>query len=415
MILKVEQAMNLINYSKQELKGLLIDISTQTGTKYLHVFLLLRFKEIIMIITKAEIVTLSIPMKEPFTVSFGTIHERIVLLVKLYTKDGLVGYGECASLHIPAYLPEFTGGERLVLIEFIIPSLLKRNIDSVEELIKNYTFIKGHNFAKAGVECAFWHILSQKEEKSLQELFGGTRDTIEVGESLGVKSSVEETIEEIQFGLEKGYKRFKIKIKLGWDLQLVKEIRKNFPTIPLMVDGNSDYSIDHIEYLKQLDQYHLMMIEQPLGYNDIIDHALLQKEIATPICLDESITNSEDTRKALFLKSCQIINIKPGRVGGPSETIKIHNYCKERNVPVWCGGLIETGIGRSFNVALASLENFTYPSDISETLRFFEEDVVDNPYTIMDGLIEVPNKAGLGFDINDKVIGKYTIDRQIIR
>ncbi len=368
-----------------------------------------------MIITKAEIVTLSIPLKEPFRVSFGTIKERVVLLVKLYTKNDYIGYGECASFHLPTYLPEFTGGESLVLKEFLIPSILGKKMDSTDELIKNYTFIKGHNFAKTAVECAFWHILSQKDNKSLKELFGGEKDRIEVGESIGVQRTIEETLREIQKGLDKGYKRFKVKIQQGWDIELVQEIRKNCPALPLMVDGNSDYSLEHIEILKHLDQFNLLMIEQPLGYDDIVDHSVLQKEIETPICLDESILNRQDTRKALFLKSCRIINVKPPRVGGPSETMKIHDYCEERNVPVWCGGLIETGIGRAFNIALASLPNFTYPADISETLRFFEEDIVDNPYTILDGLIDVSEKAGLGFDINDKVIEKYTIDRQVVR
>lgn len=363
-----------------------------------------------MKITRAHIRTIRIPLLEPFTVSFGTITERVSIIVSLETDSDIVGYGECPSLHFPSYVPDFTSGEREVLREFIIPAILGKDIETAQDLVALYSFVKGHNFAKTAVESAFWHILSQKNNVSLKSLFGGVREKIEVGESLGIRTTVEETIEEVSLRISEGFKRIKIKTKRGWDLQLLDAIRAKYPEVPLMVDGNSDYSLEQMEQLKKFDAYNLMMIEQPLAYNDIVDHSVLQRELKTPICLDESILDAEDARKALSLGSCRIINIKPGRVGGPLEVMKIHDLCQRQSIPVWCGGLLETGIGRAFNIALASLPNFTLPADMSETRLFFAQDLVKDPYKTIKGEIAVPDKPGLGFDIDEIALRKYTAD-----
>jgi O-succinylbenzoate synthase len=229
---------------------------------------------------------------------------------------------------------------------------------------------------------------------------------------LGIKNTIEETLDEVRLRLDEGFRRIKVKIQQGWDVALVKAIRKKFPDICLMLDANSDYSLKDLVLLKKLDQFNLLMLEQPLEYDDIVDHSILQQQIKTPICLDESILSAEDARKALYLGSCKTINIKPARVGGPLETIKIHNLCQKQKIPVWCGGLLETGIGRAFNIALASLPNFKYPADMSETKLFYQEDLVDDPYQIKAGFIDVPDKPGLGFKINERRIQKYTVDKE---
>jgi O-succinylbenzoate synthase len=362
-----------------------------------------------MIIQEVQLVSLHLPIKTPFRVSFGTVSERIITLVKLFADNGQVGYGECSALHFPSYVPEFTAGELLILKGWIVPAILGKEINSPAEFRAQYAFIKGHNFAKHAAESAFWHLLALEQGKSLKELFGGTRNRIEVGESLGIKPTIQETLDEVQLRLDEGFRRIKVKIMRSRDIELVRAIRNQFPNICLTLDANSDYTLDHLDLLKELDRFDLLMLEQPLGYDDIVDHSILQQQMKTPICLDESILNAEDARKALYLGSCRNINIKPARVGGPLETIAIHDLCQAKGIPVWCGGLLETGIGRAFNIALASLPGFTQPADMSETRLFYHEDIVDNPYEIKNGWIDVPNEPGLGFQINDQKIAKYTV------
>lgn len=365
-----------------------------------------------MQIIKAEIFVAELPLVYPFTTSFGIIKKRSTVIVKLISKEGYVGWGESAALPEPIYSSETVDTELIILSKYLIPSILNKDFQSVEDFIVSYNFVKGNNFAKCGLECAFWCLLSQEKNKSLIELFGGTRAKIAVGESIGIKKSMEETLGEVKLRLSEGYQRIKLKIQPGWDLDVVKSVRKSFSNIPLMVDGNSAYTLEDVAVFTKLDTYDLLMVEQPLGDTDIIDHAFLQKKIKTPICLDESILSVEDARKAIELNACKIINIKPGRIGGILESIKIHNYCQKKHIPVWCGGMLESGIGRAYNIALASLSNFKYPTDMSPYNIFYKEDLI-NPSYIVDktGYIKVSDKPGLGYAVDEKKLKQFTSDK----
>lgn len=368
-----------------------------------------------MRIKKITLYKVEIPMITSFATSFGTITKKPTVIVRVETNDGFVGWGESAALPFPFYKPETTDICLLVLEKHIAPLVLHKEFKTIEELMNVLSPIKGNHFSKTGLETAVWMILALREKKSLQELLGGTQKKIAVGESIGIHPTIEETFEEIQLRLDQGFKRTKVKIKPGWDVKLVEAIRNKFDTIDLMVDANSSYSLKDITILKKLDQYNLMMMEQPLADDDIIDHSILQKQLKTPICLDESIHSAEDARRALYIGACKIINIKPGRVGGLLESKKIHDFCKKNNVGVWCGGMMETGIGRAFNIAVASLPNYIYPADMSPVNFFYTDDLVKDSFFVnKDGYITVPTKPGLGFDVDEKKIKKYTVARVIL-
>ncbi len=365
-----------------------------------------------MQITKVEILEINLPLIHPFTTSFGTVKKRSTVLVKLTSKNGMVGWGEAAALPAPLYSYETVKTEQFILKEFLISWILNKNFSSIGDFVQSYQAIKGHNFAKCGLESSFWCLWSLENKKSLSSLFGGTRKKISVGESIGIKKTIEKTLEEIKLRLFQGYQRIKIKIKPNWDVKIVEAIRKKFGNILLMVDANSSYTLNDIKVFQTLDNFELLMIEQPLSESDIIDHSVLQKLIKTPLCLDESILSVDDARKAIAIGACKIINIKPGRVGGLYESIKIHDFCKEKNIPVWCGGMLESGIGRSFNIALSSLPNFTLPADMSPSTIFYKEDLIQPTYEVdVHGNIEVPDKIGLGYDVDEKKIKKYTTSK----
>ncbi|MDP2630708.1 MAG: o-succinylbenzoate synthase [Candidatus Uhrbacteria bacterium] len=369
-----------------------------------------------MKIHSIELLKLALPMIHSFETSFGRLEHTDTVIVKLTTNDGIVGFGESPTLHAPLYNPETADTAMLILEKFLAPSVIGKEFSTPDEFRASYANIIGNHTAKTGLECAFWHAYALKQKKSLKELFGGVRDVVPVGESIGIKSSVEETIDEIAQRLAEGYVRIKVKIKPGWDVSLTAKIRERYPSIPLMLDGNSAYSLEkHLDILKTLDQFNLMMIEQPLAEDDIIDHATLQKELATPICLDESIKSAEDARKAIQIGACKIINIKPGRVGGIVESINIHNIAQKHSVGVWCGGLLESGIGRAFNIAIASKENYIYPADMSPYHHFYQEDLIEPSYIVkQDGTIDVPIEPGLGYTIQEDRIKKYTTTRVMI-
>jgi O-succinylbenzoate synthase len=368
-----------------------------------------------MVIESVEVLKLDLPMKTSFETSFGKLTTKSTVLVKI-TSDGVTGYGEAASFHAPLYNPETVDTCVYIIKKFIAPSILKKDFKSPEELRAAYDYIVGHNIAKAGVENAFWHLLAQSGNTSLKELFGGTRSSIQVGASIGIQPTIKSTLTEVEDSLEKGYGRIKLKTKPGWDLKVLKEVRKIWPDIDLMVDGNSAYKLQRdLKTLIKFDEYNLMMIEQPLQEDDIIDHSTLQKLINTPICLDESITSVDKARKAISIGACKIINIKPVRVGGALETIAIHDLCMENGVGVWCGGMLETGIGRAFNIALASKENFIYPSDMSPFDEFYSEDLVSDSHKVTsDGHVKVRTNPGLGYKINDKVIKEHTTESYLL-
>jgi len=365
-----------------------------------------------MTITNIALLKVEIPMVTSFTTSFGTVTRKPTVIVKIETKEGLLGYGESAALPFPMYKPETTDTCMIVLKEYIAPLVLHRDIKNPEELMSILSVIKGHNFAKTGIETAFWMAYSLKMKRPLTSLLQGTQKQIGVGESIGIHKTREETYEEIRLRIEQGFQRIKLKIKPNWDVQLVKGVRETFGDIDLMVDGNSAYTLEDIDIFKKLDSYNLTMIEQPLADDDIVDHAVLQKHIKTPVCLDESILSVEDARRAISIGACKIINIKPGRVGGMLESKKIHDLCQKEGIGVWCGGMLETGIGRAFNIAASSLPNYIYPADMSPVEFFYKDDLVSPSFTVdSHGFVTVPQTPGLGFEVDEKKLKRYTFEK----
>lgn len=345
----------------------------------------------------------------PFVTSMGTEYDEEHIIVRI-DAGGITGWGECVAEETPFYSYETVHTAWHILNDFLIPSILGKDLNNVSEAIACYSKVRGHMMAKAGLEAALWDVFAKSENISLSKMIGGTRKKIDVGVSIGIQSSESELIHKVEGYLAEGYKRIKIKIAPGFDIRFVEALRTRFPEIMLQVDANSAYTLDHIELFKEMDKYNLILIEQPLGYEDIYDHSKLQRELKTPICLDESIHSLDDTRAAIELDSCRIINIKPGRVGGFTESKLIHDYCASMNIPVWCGGMLESGIGRAGNVALASLSNFTLPGDISASKRYYKEDIVEPEFVInSDGTMDVPVNPGIGVEINMKAIDKVTV------
>lgn len=362
-----------------------------------------------MRITKITLLKIEIPMVTTFTTGFGTIDKKPTVLVRLEADNGFVGWGESAALPYPMYNPESVDTCMLVLKDHIGPSVINKPFETIDQVVGWMSPIRENYIAKTGLETALWSIVSQKEGKSISKLLDGTREKIEVGESIGIKSTARATIDEIALRLSQGFKRIKVKIKPGWDVKLIKTIREKYPNISLMVDANSSYTLKNISILKKLDDYNLTMVEQPLGDDDIVDHAVLQRELKTPICLDESILSVHDARRAISIGSCKIINIKPGRVGGLTETKKISEYCESEGVGVWIGGMLEIGIGQAYKIAAASLENCIYPGDMSPIDFYYKDDVLkESPKVDNNGCIDVPQIPGLGYEVDEKKIKQYT-------
>lgn len=364
-----------------------------------------------MKIKKLEAFIVEIPMNTSFTVSFGTVVRKPTVIARVTNDNGTVGYGEGSALPFPFYKPDTTDTTMIALKDYVMPLVKDKEFKDAFELMELLKPIKGHPFAKTAIETAIWMILSLEANQPLSKLLGGTREKIGVGESIGIHDSIESTLEEINLRMEQGFQRMKVKTKPGWDVKLVEAIRNNIGNFDLMVDANSSYTLSDLPTLKKLDTFDLMMTEQPLSDDDIIDHATLQKQIKTPICLDESIHSAEDARKAIEIGACKIINIKPGRVGGLSESKKIHDVCAKSGLGVWCGGMLESGIGRAFNIAIASLPNYIYPADMSPVNFFYKDDLVKDSFTVdKEGFITVPKTPGLGFEIDEAKIAKYTTD-----
>jgi o-succinylbenzoate synthase len=322
---------------------------------------------------------------------------------------GEVGWGECASPIDPYYCEETTETCWHILKDFIAPNVVGREWANVDELIALYDKVRRNNFAKAGLEMACWDLLAKVQGKPLHALLGGTRREIESGVSLGIEQDIDRLYAIIDQYLDEGYRRVKLKIGPGKDVGVISKVRERYPDLPLMADANSAYRLSDLPTLQQLDAFNLMMIEQPLANDDIIDHASLQRELATPICLDECIHSVEDVRKALELGSGRIINIKVSRLGGLQEAKKVHDYCYARDVPVWCGGMHEFGIGRAANVAINSLPGFTLPGDISGSDKYYAEDIVNPAILATEGAIPVPDAPGLGYAIDEERIRRYTV------
>ena len=349
-----------------------------------------------------------LPLIEPFETSFGKIDSRLIFLVCLEA-EGLRGWGEVVAEEEPLYSYETVNTALHVIRDFLGPALLSEPLHGIDDLVKRLSPFRGHNMAKAGLELAYMDLLAQVSEQSLSALIGGELKRVAVGVSLGIQPAISRLLERVDKYLKLGYQRIKLKIKPGWDIDVVDEVRRKYPHILLSVDANAAYTFSDADHLKMLDDFNLLMIEQPLQYDDLMDHARLQEMLKTSLCLDESIVNQRQARMALELDSCRIINIKVGRVGGYSEVLGIHDLCLGRKVPVWCGGMLESGIGRAHNIAIASLKGFSLPGDISASSRYFERDVISPEVTVdPDGTVVVPDRVGLGFDIDVDFIKHMT-------
>ena len=361
-----------------------------------------------MRISEVRIIHYRAPLLEAFTTSFGTMKVRDTVLVMIRDKEGNIGWGEAPVDNGPWYNPETINTAIHVIKDYIVPALKDKEIRHPCMLRGILSRIRGHNMAKAGVEFALWDLYAKRLGEPLYKVIGGVRNRVEAGLSIGVIGDMNRLLKSVALGLDKGYRRIKIKIKPGWDVLPVKTIRREYSDIPLQVDANAAYTLHDRRVFQELDKYDLLMIEQPLHYDDLYMHSILQKTIRTPICLDESIKNIYDAMAGYSLGSYKVINIKPARVGGLCETLAIHWYASQHGIPVWIGGLLETGIGRAFQVAAATLPNIKYPCDISESSRFYTEENVEPPWTLRkDGTYSVPEKPGIGVEVRVDVIIKH--------
>ncbi len=367
-----------------------------------------------MKITQIDLFIVRQEMVRSFAISSSSVNHRMHVLVKLYA-DGLVGWGESPCSSAPFYNEETTETCWHVLRDVLAPMVLGKEWGGIDELIANYRLVKRHNFAKAGIEMAAWDLLGQVEGKPLHAMLGGTRPEILSGVSLGIQADINDLFELIDLYSGQGYRRIKLKIGPGKDVPVIRAVRERYPDLSIVADANSAYTLADIPVLKELDQFNLMMIEQPLAHDDIIDHAILQRELRTPICLDESIHSAEDARKALDLDSGRIINIKVSRLGGLLEAKKVHDLCYARGVPVWCGGMHEYGIGRAANIAIASLPGFTIPGDVCGFDKDYAADIVDPPILAVNGAIAVSAAPGLGWTPNEGRISAQTVRELVIR
>lgn len=347
-------------------------------------------------------------LKAPFKTSFGVDYHKDFILTELHA-GGLVGYGEGVMDATPFYCSETVDTAWPIMERFLIPWLLEADWSHPAEVFPLFRQVRGHQMAKAALEVAAWDLWSKAEGIPLARALGGVKDRIAVGVSVGIQPTLEQTLEQIDGFLEQGYQRIKVKIEPGWDVQLVDAIRSRFGDIPLMADANSAYSLADLSVMKALDRYNLMMIEQPLAHDDIIDHVALQRELQTPICLDESIHSVADARKALAISACRIINIKIGRVGGLAQSQEIARLCEAQGVPVWCGGMLEAGVGRATNIAITSLSGFTLPGDTSASSRYWHEDIVAPAVKMVaPGWLAVPTTPGIGYEVVPELLEKYT-------
>ena len=363
-------------------------------------------------VVRIELRHLKLPLRFRFETSFGAVTEKSFLLARLMTADGAEGLGECVAEVDPYYLPETNGTVAHVIKDFLAPRVFAHTFESPEETDALFAEIRGHEMAKATLEMAIWDLFANARGESLSTTLGGAaKDTIPAGVSIGLQGSVEALLERVRVEVAAGYQRIKIKIKPGKDVDLVRAIRKEFPKIRLMVDANSAYTLKDADTLRAFDDFGLMMIEQPLAWNDIVEHGKLQPMLKTPICLDESITSDAAALSAISIGACRIINIKAGRVGGLLNSKRIQATCAERGIPVWCGGMLESGIGRLANVHLQTLPGFTLPGDTSASARYFEEDLIEPPVTVdSSGLIKVPKGPGLGHEIVWSRVDRATSD-----
>jgi len=367
-----------------------------------------------VIISAVELREIRLPLIHFFETSFGRTTERRIVLARVIDSDGAEGWGECTAGEGPFYSDEWTEGAWATLKEFLGPMVLNQDFSSPADVWRLMRPVRGHRMAKATIENACWDLAAKRAGKPLWQYLGGVQPEIPCGVSIGIQDSPAILIEKIEKELAAGYQRIKIKIKPGWDLQIIKQVRERFPNIRLMGDANSAYTLADTPLFQALDDYNLMMVEQPLAHTDIFDHAKLQQAIKTPICLDESIRSAEDAAHAMQLRSGRIVNVKLGRVGGHAEAARVEQVCRENEIPVWCGGMLESGVGRAHNIAMATQAGFTLPGDISASARYWEEDIIDPPVTVTpQGTILASQKPGIGFEINLKRLDRLTMRKEM--
>jgi O-succinylbenzoate synthase len=366
-------------------------------------------------ISSIELREIRLPLIHFFETSFGRTTERRIVLARVIDKDGAEGWGECTAGEGPFYSDEWTESSWATLKEFLAPMVVGKEFANAAQAFSLMKPVRGHRMAKAAIETACWDLEANVAGTPLWKHLGGVQTEIPCGVSIGIQNTSEALLEKIERELEAGYQRIKIKIKPGWDVNIIERVRRGFPNIRLMADANSAYTLTDTPLFQELDQFNLIMLEQPLSHADIFDHAELQKQIKTPVCLDESIHSSEDARHAIGLGSCRIINVKLGRVGGHAEAKRVEDVCRENNIPVWCGGMLESGVGRAHNIAMATLGGFSLPGDVSASSRYWAEDIIEPPVTVTaQGTIVSPEKPGLGFDLNMARIDSLTVRKETI-
>lgn len=362
-----------------------------------------------MLVEEVVIREIEIPLREPFRTALGEERSRRLIIVEAHAGD-VVGYGEASPLSFPNYNEETAQTVVHVLNDFLIPALFAHPWEHPDEVHHILAPVRRHYMAKAGLEGAVWDLWAKAKRLPLYAALGGRRRPIPSGIAIGLETETKTLIDRVARALQEGYHRIKIKVKPGWDVVPVRALRRELGPFPLMVDANSAYTLDDTDPLRALDEYNLLMIEQPLAADDIIDHAKLQRSLSTPICLDESIHSAADARRALELGSCRVINIKAGRVGGLSEARRIHDLCEAHGIPVWCGGLLQSGIGRAHNLALASLPNFSIPGDLSPSHRYFDRDIISPALTMdAEGAFSLPDEPGIGFEVDTDLLNRYTV------
>lgn len=358
---------------------------------------------------------IQMPLVHFFETSFGRTTGRRILLVTAHC-EGINGWAECVAGENPFYSPEWIETAWPTMIEYFVPALVGRSLAQARESVVHMNPVRGHRMAKAAVENALWDVEAKQKQQPLWKLLGGARREIACGVSIGIQDSIEQLLDKIAIEVAAGYRRIKVKVKPGWDVSVLERIRSRWPDILLSCDANSAYRLDQVEHLRKFDQFNLLMVEQPLWNDDIYFHGRLQKQLNTKICLDESIRNARDAEAAVDLGACGIINIKVGRVGGFTEAKSIHDVCQSRGIPVWCGGMLESGVGRMHNVALSTLPNFRLPGDVSASKRYWKEDIIDPEVEVSpEGMITVRDEPGTGYNVREDLIEKLTVRKKTIR
>ncbi|MGO9256854.1 MAG: o-succinylbenzoate synthase [Bryobacteraceae bacterium] len=367
---------------------------------------------------KLERITLRqirMPLVHFFETSFSRTYERNIILVEVEAA-GAAGWGEVTAGENPFYNEEWTGSAWMILRDFVAPRVLGRELHSADEVAPLTAHIRGHRMARGGLETAVWDLEARLAGVPLwKQIGGGARREIPCGVSIGIQDTVEQLLEKIERELADGYQRIKIKIKPGWDVDVVRRVRERFPAIKLMADANSAYTLADAAHLRKLDDYYLMMIEQPLGHDDIIDHAELQAQLQTPICLDECIRTAHHVEQAVKLRACGIVNIKLGRVGGFAEARRVHDVAQAAGIPVWCGGMLEAGVGRAHNIALATLPNFVLPGDVSASKRYWKRDIIEPAVeTTPRGTIAISDDPGFGYKLDREYLRSITVREETV-